>query len=75
MERCVTRQNRTILELRKNRVWKRENRVLSFEKTSIFLYLPLEKVTRNDLFLEKHINNYKLAKVNSILKPPMSHVI
>ena len=47
----------TILEPRMNRVSKHENRVSSFEKPA-FLYSPLERISGNDLFLEKHNNNH-----------------
>ena len=47
----------TILEPRTNRVSKHKNQVLSFQKPA-FLYSPLETISGNDSYLEKHNNNH-----------------
>ena len=47
----------TILEPRTNRVSKHKNQVLSFQKPA-FLYSPLERISGNDSYLEKHNNNH-----------------
>ena len=60
-ERCMKRQNENNTRALNESSFERRKPSLEFEKPA-FLYSPLQRISRNDLFLEKHNNDHSHVK-------------